>query len=285
MAAGPLLLRGSWTRFPLVSLVAGIGFYLVARLLSVWLAALVAIRPPAGSVIRAAIAVVVTLAVYKLFIARLGEPAHDDLPTDSLFVGLGQGIAAGSLLFASVVAIAAMLGIYRVTGLGDAPQLLVPLVTAAVAPAFMEELLFRGILLRWIEEFAGSWIALVVTSALFGLAHILNPGATWFSSFAVAVEAGLMLGGAYMLTRSLWMPIGLHAAWNFTQGPLFGVPVSGLPASGLVRATLSGPELLSGGSFGLEASVISIAVCSAAGSWFLWRVARRDGLARPWWVR
>jgi hypothetical protein len=66
-----------------------------------------------------------------------------------------------------------------------------PLISTAIMPGFMEELLFRGILFRWIEEFAGSWVALLVTSALFG-AHILNPGATWFSSFAIAVEAGLL---------------------------------------------------------------------------------------------
>ena len=112
----------------------------------------------------------------------------------------------------------------------------------------MEELLFRGILFRWIEEFAGSWAALVMTSALFGLAHIFNPNATWFSSFAIAVEAGVVLGGAYMLTRSLWLPIGLHAAWNFTQGEVFDVPVSGSAVHGLVQARLSGPPLLSGGS-------------------------------------
>ena len=94
-------------------------------------------------------------------------------------------------------------------------------------PGFTEELLFRGILFRWIEEFGGSWAALAVTSALFGLAHIFNPGATWFSSFAIAVEAGVLLGGAYMLTRNLWLAMGLHAGWNFTQGEIFDVPVSG----------------------------------------------------------
>jgi hypothetical protein len=149
------------------------------------------------------------------------------------------------------------------------------LVTTAIMPGFMEELLFRGILFRWIEEFAGSWISLAITSALFGLVHILNPGATWFSSFAIAVEAGLLLGGSYMLTRGLWMPIGLHAAWNFTQGAIFGVPVSGGPTNGLLRATLSGPTILSGGAFGLEASIIALVICAAAGSWFVWLAVKR----------
>ena len=73
---------------------------------------------------------------------------------------------------------------------------------------------------------AGSFSYLLWT-ALFGALHIMNPGATWFSSVAIAVEAGILLGAAYMLTRQLWLSIGIHAAWNFTQGWVFSVPVSG----------------------------------------------------------
>ncbi|HEY7007276.1 MAG TPA: CPBP family intramembrane glutamic endopeptidase, partial [Sphingomicrobium sp.] len=124
-----------------------------------------------------------------------------------------------------------------------------------------------------------------VTSALFGLAHIMNPNATWFSSFAIAVEAGVLLGGAYMLTRSLWFPMGLHAAWNFTQGEIFDVPVSGLPEQGLVEAKLSGPALLSGGQFGLEASVLALLVATAAGVWIVWTAVKRGELVQPRWVR
>jgi hypothetical protein len=88
-----------------------------------------------------------------------------------------------------------------------------------------------------------------------------------------------------MFTRTLWMPIGLHAAWNFTQGGIFGVPVSGHVSHGLVQATLTGPALLSGGAFGLEASVIALAVCTAAGAWFVRLALKRGELMQPWWVR
>ena len=103
-------------------------------------------------------------------------------------------------------------------------------------------MLFRGILFRFLEQFGGSWFALALTSALFGLGHILNPNASAFSSFAIAVEAGVLLGGAYMLTRSLWAPIGLHAAWNFTQGYIYDVPVSGIDQQGMVEAQIVGPR-------------------------------------------
>jgi hypothetical protein len=151
-------------------------------------------------------------------------------------------------------------------------------------PGLTEEMLFRGILFRWIEEFGGSWAALVVTSALFGLAHIMNPNATWFSSFAIAMEAGVLLGGAYMLTRSLWFPMGLHAAWNFTQGEIFDVPVSGIDEHGLVQAQLSGPTLLSGGNFGLEASIIALVLATAVGVWLVWLAVKRGNVVRPHWI-
>ena len=87
-----------------------------------------------------------------------------------------------------------------------------------------------------------------------------------------------------MLTRNLWLPIGLHAAWNFTQGGIFGVPVSGLPDHGLIDSTLRGPEILSGGPFGLEASVIALVIASAAGVWFVVRAIRAGKLVGPMWV-
>ena len=88
-----------------------------------------------------------------------------------------------------------------------------------------------------------------------------------------------------MLTRSLWAPIGLHAAWNFTQGEIYDVPVSGIDGTGLVEAKLSGPELLSGGAFGLEASVIALVIATGAGVWLVIRAVRAGHVVRPWWVR
>jgi uncharacterized protein len=272
--------------FPLVAMMLAVLLFAVAARLGYLAGKLV---PPLGQPADAVVHMLVTLGLvlptYKLVIARLGERQRDDLPGATALPDLGKGIAAGVVLFCIVAAGAASLGAYRIIGRGDAGDLLLPLIGTAIMPAFMEELLFRGILFRWIEEFAGSWAALIVTSALFGLAHSQNPGATWFSSFAIAVEAGLLLGGAYMLTRSLWMPIGLHAAWNFTQGPILGVPVSGNQVHGIFQAKLSGPEILSGGPFGLEASVIAIVVCAAAGLWFLWLAVKRGAQVPPWWVR
>jgi uncharacterized protein len=279
----------SWLRaadFPLIALLLAMLLYAVATRLGHFVSLLV---PPRGQPADAAVHMVIMLAfvlpVYKLVISRLGETPRDDLPMARALPELGKGIAAGAALFFLVAAIAAAAGVYRITGRGGAANIVLPLISASMMPAIMEELLFRGILFRWLEDFSGSWATLIVTSALFGLAHSQNPGATLFSTFALAVEGGLLLGGSYMLTRSLWMPIGLHAAWNFTQGPVLGVPVSGNPVHGLIRAKLEGPTILSGGAFGLEASIIAIAVCTAAGIWFLWLAFRRGEVVQPWWAR
>jgi len=225
------------------------------------------------------------IAMQKLVLRRLGERTHDDLPWSSAIRGLALGTLGAFLLFSLIVGVAALLGAYVVVGWGGMSNWLMLLFTAGITAGFVEEFIFRGILFRWIEEFAGSWAALVVTSGLFGLGHIFNDNATWFSSFAIAVEAGLMLGGAYMLTRSLWVPIGIHFGWNMTQGLLWDVPVSGNDVDGVVDARLVGDPLLSGGAFGLEASVIALVLAGGFGVWLVWRAAAAGEVMAPWWVR
>lgn len=238
---------------------------------------------------RGALGVFVTIGllivVQKLVLRRLGDRKHDDLPLAGAARGLALGTLGAFLLFSLIVGIAALLGSYFIVGWGGMSNWLMLLFTAGISAGFVEEFIFRGILFRWIEEFAGSWAALCVTSALFGLGHIGNDNASLFSSVAIAIEAGVMLGGAYMLTRSLWVPIGIHSGWNVTQGLVWDVPVSGNDVDGLVDARLVGNPLISGGAFGLEASVIAVVVAGAFGVWLVKRAADRGEVMRPWWVR
>ena len=236
-------------------------------------------------VLFTALNVALAFAGYKLVLRHLGERPRDDLRFRGAAKALGLGLLTGLVVFSGIVGVAALFGAYRITACCSTSQLPIILLDAGIMTAVLEELLFRGILFRWIEEFAGSWAALLVTALLFGLAHRENPNATWFSSFAIAVEAGILLGGAYMLTRSLWLPMGLHAAWNFAEGYIFDVPVSGQPEKGLVTAKLSGPLLLSGGDFGLEASLIAVIIAGALGVWFVWMAVKRGEVVEPWWMR
>src|SRR6476469_9109416 len=272
--------------FPLVAMIIAIVLFIAASAAATLLGKLL---PPlaanAAAAVKGAIAIALMLAVYKLVIVRLGERPRDDLPIAAAPRGLALGVLTGFLLFCALVGIAALFDVYNIVGPGDTRELVKDLIGMTVLAAFMEELLFRGILFRWIEAFAGSWAALVVTSALFGLAHIFNANATWMSSLAIMVEAGALLGGAYMLARNLWVPMGLHAAWNFTQGFLFDVPVSGNDMHGLVQAKLSGPVLLSGGAFGLEASMIGVVLSIPLGLILIWLAGRRGHIVSPMWIR
>lgn len=225
------------------------------------------------------------LIAYELIIRRLGENPRDDYRDPNWLRNLGLGLGAGLLVFSAAVAIAALLGVYRITGEGDLTGLVAALIGPALFAAISEEMMFRGILFRWLEEWGGSWVALLITSALFGCAHLLNPHASPIAAAGIAFEAGVMLGAAYMLTRSLWMPMGLHAAWNFAQGEIYDIPVSGTPVHGLLTARLSGPPLLSGNGFGLEASVTAIAVATIFGLFLLWLAIRKGQLVQPRWVR
>ncbi|MFC5835919.1 CPBP family intramembrane glutamic endopeptidase [Nonomuraea insulae] len=150
------------------------------------------------------------------------------------------------------------------------------------AVAVCEELLFRGILFRIMEEWLGTVSSLVVSMLLFGATHMVNANATLWGTFSIALTGGIMLAAAYVVTRSLWLPIGLHFAWNFTHTGIFGVALSGsdMPPEGLLSTTLSGPTLLTGGTFGPEASLLALLVC-ALPTVLLLRRAARTGQIRP----
>jgi membrane protease YdiL (CAAX protease family) len=134
--------------------------------------------------------------------------------------------------------------------------------------AVTEEILFRGELFRLIQKWAGTTVALTVSGLLFGALHLINPGATVWGGLAIAVEAGVLLGVAYTVTRSLWLPIGLHLGWNFAESGLFGATDSGSSFhSGLVLGVPHGTAAISGGGFGPEASIFAIVVAVAASVW------------------
>jgi membrane protease YdiL (CAAX protease family) len=239
---------------------------------------------PAMAIANQITVVAVMIAAYKLVIPRLGERRHDDLAGPKAVRQLGAGLVLGSLLFALIVLVVALAGIYRIVGWGDAGNLVPSLIGDGLFPAVAEELIFRAILFRWIEELAGSWVALIVSSVLFGLSHTENPNADLVSTIGIMLEGGILLGAAYMATRRLWLSMGLHAAWNVTQGEVFDIPVSGRDSQGLVEARLQGPTLLSGGGFGLEASLICIAIGTAAGIVLLIYAVRRGRSVRTGWL-
>ncbi|GGD95556.1 CAAX amino protease [Tsuneonella deserti] len=266
----------------LVALIGGIALVTpVLRLLPLEALPAWVDKPPLISLCVIAVSVV----VYKLVVTRLGDRRRDDLMFDRTARDSIRGTAIAAVLMTAIVGAAFLAGAYRIDGWGGSTSWPLLLFGAGLQAALFEEILARGVLFHFLEEFGGSWFALALSSGLFGLAHIFNANATLFSSLAIAIEAGLMLGGAYMLTRNLWLPIGLHFGWNVTQGYVWDVPVSGFQVDGLVEAHSAGPVILSGGQFGLEASVLALALATPLGAWFVVQAARRGNIVRPWWVR
>jgi membrane protease YdiL (CAAX protease family) len=196
---------------------------------------------------------------------------------------LPHGFALGILLFAGVMGVLLLAGVYHPAGFGAANGLAAGFVSSAVA-AITEEILFRGLLFRLIAKLLGTWGALILTSSVFGVAHAFNPGATISSSVAIALEAGILLGAAYAATGRLWLPIGLHLGWNFTEGSIFSMSVSGHGlARGLIRGSLTGPQILTGGRFGPEASIVAVIVCLLAAAFFILRVLKLNLTEPPAW--
>ncbi|MFQ5399313.1 MAG: lysostaphin resistance A-like protein [Anaerolineae bacterium] len=197
---------------------------------------------------------------------------------------LGIGTTLGAGLFVSVIVILWGLGYYRVIGVNGLTILFLPFIESIFA-GVVEELVFRGIVFRLMEESLGTWVALAFSAFFFGFAHAANPNATLFSSLAIALEAGILLGAAYLFTRRLWIAIGLHFAWNFTQGGIFGIAVSGHQRSGLLQPQITGPDFLTGGEFGAEASIFAVLICLTAGVYLLWRAKGMGHWTAPFWKR
>ncbi|MEZ7125603.1 lysostaphin resistance A-like protein [Nonomuraea sp. AD125B] len=187
----------------------------------------------------------------------------------------GRGALIGMGLFAAVIVNIAFMGGYRIDGMGSVTGAL-GLVGFMAAAAVTEELLFRGILFRIVEERLGSWLALTLTAVLFGLVHLVNPHADLWGATAIAIEAGGMLAACYAATRTLWLPIGLHFGWNYAAAGIFGAEVSGNGASnGLLHGVTSGPTALTGGAFGPEGSVYAVVFCTLLTIVFVWLAHRR----------
>lgn len=187
---------------------------------------------------------------------------------------LGIGVVLAIALFAAVYAMLFGLHVATWQGFGGT-QWLLPMAAMAILSGICEELLFRGGIYRITEDMFGTGAALLISGGLFGLMHLTNPHATLIAGIAIAIEAGILLGAAYAATRNLWLPIGIHIGWNFAEGGIFGAAVSGgMGGHGLLGISLHGPEWLTGGAFGPEASVVTIAVCTATGLYFLWRTIR-----------
>jgi CAAX protease family protein len=217
-------------------------------------------------------------------LAELGFPARNALRE----LGLGLALAAG--LFTAIIAGMALCGWYVLKGMrwqepgGDALTFAIFGLVSYFLVAIREEVLFRGMLFRIVEETLGTRIALAFSALMFGGAHLLNDSASLWSAVAIALESGILFGAAYMLTRALWLPIGLHWSWNYFEGYVYGTPVSGAQPPGLLVPSISGPELWTGGAFGPEAGLMALVLSGGVGLLMLVMCVRSGRVLTPAWL-
>lgn len=277
-----LLLRILWFPLTRLLLLGAIVFYLYLS----------------GHMFRAAVAkgpildlavvlwmVALTLAVYVGFVHAVERRRASEVALPGMGRALGVGMLLGTGLYTACILILWLLGIYRIDGF-NSWQIPLGLLWFGLSSGFFEELLFRGLLFRISQEVFGSWVALAISSLAFGLMHLNNPGGTLQGVLFIAIEAGVLLAAAYILTGRLWLSMGFHMAWNFMQAAILPVHVSGSGTSqGLFRAAIAGPDLLTGGVFGMESSLVAFVLLTTTGVVLLILAVRRGRIVPPFWKR
>lgn len=200
---------------------------------------------------------------------------------------LGIGVAAGLGTTGFLVMILVVTGAVKLeisaspAASFSALPLLIWIFTVA---GLLEELMFRGYLMQALSEGTRWWIGGVTTSLVFTWAHVDNPDVTVFGISNIFL-AGVILAVLYFLSRRLWLPVGFHISWNLAQSWLWGFDVSGIKISDqLLVMTPTGPELLTGGEFGLEGSALFTVLFVVLIAWLVWKKPFRptEAVAAMW---
>jgi membrane protease YdiL (CAAX protease family) len=201
--------------------------------------------------------------------------------------GLIAGLALGAIVCLVVTGIIWLLGGITFVGVDPNPAWLSRLISLGLVAGVAEEIVLRGVLFRYVESLLGTWASVAISAAIFGGLHLGNADATLTGAVAIALEAGVMFAVLYALTRSLWVVVGVHAGWNLMQGLGLGIVVSGSSdtGTGFIVSHPTGPEFVSGGGFGIEASVVSVVVWLLVAAFLSWLLVRAGGVVAPAWVR
>jgi hypothetical protein len=209
---------------------------------------------------------------YWAYVNRVERREVTELGGSSAVAEWARGAGLGVLLGLLTLAPLWGLGVYRIEGLGDGLPLLQQIPEMLLVSVF-EEVLIRGVIFRIAEQAWGSRCALVLSTVIFVAAHL--PGGISLTGMLVTAAASLAFTAAYQLSRRLWLPIGMHFAWNYLFSAVFSVPVSGHEAKGWLHGSMSGPEWLSGGTYGVEASATALLVWAVASALLLRRAHAR----------
>lgn len=186
----------------------------------------------------------------------------DDLAMKDFFAGLViSGLMIGTIFV--ILLISGLLEVKEVSwssgGIYGVFEILLWFFGIGLAVGWSEELVFRGYLLQNMRDGMGMFWAVIISCILYGLLHMSNPNSTLLSGILIAVFGYLRIFG-WLRSSQLWLSMGMHAGWDFFQGPLLGFTVSGMNTESLIKQTVSGPNWITGGPFGPEAGIVAIPV-------------------------
>lgn len=216
------------------------------------------------------------IGLFLLWTRLFEKEWRTDLLTKSPARNITVGMAVGVLYFVVISAVLASFGCYNASYAHPAWHIILLNFLFYLLIACGEEVIFRGIIFRMIDERFGFWWALVVSALIFGFIHLITPNASIWSAIAIVIEAGVLLGAAFKYSGGLWLPIGIHWAWNFTQGNVFGFSVSGHDKEeSILNSLISGPDILTGGEYGPEASIISVVIGCLLSAYFIWKYLKK----------
>jgi uncharacterized protein len=227
----------------------------------------------------------VALAIYIYLFKFYEKRKIEELSLAHFWLNAVYGFFTGFIILSVTIWVMYIYKAYTIVAINPISFLL-PALAMAISSAIFEELLFRGIIFRIIEGKLGSIWALLISSSVFGIAHLANENSSLFSAIAITVEAGILLGAAYIYSKNLWLPIFIHFAWNFSEGGIYGAIVSGNGLSKrLITCKISGPDLLTGGTFGPENSLQALILGLVTGLLFLWIAKKQQKIVQPYWKR
>jgi len=231
-----------------------------------------------------AVLAAIAASVTYFYLFRFYEKRNiEELSTTHFLRNSLTGFLIGFLILSFVILVMYFGKAYTILSINPA-SFLIPTLAIGISSAVFEEILFRGIIFRITEQKLGSVWALIISSSIFGFAHLANPNSTVFSAIAITIEAGLLLGAAYIYSKNLWLPIFIHFAWNFSEGGIYGAIISGNGLTkSLITSKISGSELLTGGTFGPENSLQAVILGLVSGIVFLWMANKQGKLVEPFW--
>jgi uncharacterized protein len=194
----------------------------------------------------------------------------------------GLALGAGPIAIHAAALAAAGMYVFSLPGSASAVEAVV-LAAVLLLVGFEEEVRYRALAFRTLDQGVGSALAMAISGAFFGISHATNPGATPLGVAAIAV-GGVFFAACYLRYRTLWVPISFHFAWNTMIGVVLGLPISGTQIPGVLHAEITGPDFWTGGRFGPEGSMALQPFIFAAAAFYVWRVIVEKKLTPPPWT-